>query len=947
MKSPSHFASERDFVARFLLPNLEEAAKRIGVDKEVDFAVEPHADGGPPDLTITRGGKGVLVVEAKFKKKIGRIERDIEPRDPQVVEQAVRYAVRDGFPFYATCNARRFVLFQLRPGMKSIESELLSVEYVLTKSWPQDVLLLALGRKSPELKPADTALVDTFHEAFADIAPELFLSLKLRLNDNKFAERFQEWLGSQGIEPEEIAYRTIAEQTTYLQMNKILFYKILRVIYPDRLKGLHISEEEDVSVRLTEFYEAVRKIDYYPIYQQDILAEVPLTAKAEIRVRTLLDTLNEYDFGRVESDFIGRLYENLIDPTERKRLGQFYTPPSVAELITELTIESPSAVVMDPGCGSGGFLVKAYHRLLELGGHNRPDAATHRRLLNQIYGVDINQFPAHLSVVNLAVQLPKAHIDQVNVVVKDFFETRPGASTLAGFDSVATDGQPAVVRLPPRVDAVIGNPPYIRQEFLGDHEKERIEKSLSSDYNGKVAVGASSTPSRVEITLNKQSDVYVFFFLHGLAFLKRGGRLGFITSNKWLEVGYGDPLQEFLLQNTRILGVIQFDKAIFPELEVDTAVTILVKEPDESTRLRNVVKFIRVKKPIDTGRLLALLREPVEDEDTESLHVKSVTQGDISIGKWNAYLMAPPVFWRLKANPMLKSFSTTVDDVFYGLKTGCDDYFVLGKEKAKDLGIEPAFLTACAPPAENVRGLTLKSPDIKQYFFTVRRDLSDIEGTAAEKYIRYGERLVVEPAKRRKERMRLRDVPTIKGRPRWYSLPELRVPSIIFPMWFRYRFRAFLNDAGAYATDYWYYILKSERAKTLVAYLNSSVAQLCMEVVGRQYSGMLHMKVYELKELPTLDVDSLNSATLGAIDSAFDRLQHAMEETAGDGLDDPKVSAARQEMDRTIFEAIGLSQSERNAVVRSLSQLRGARAQRSRTATGSSETDGPPPSVSR
>ncbi|MDG6971368.1 MAG: N-6 DNA methylase [Nitrososphaerota archaeon] len=933
MPGSGEFASERDFVARYLLPTLEAASHTIGTIGELDFSVEPHAEGGSPDLTVTRGGKGVLVIEAKFKKKVGSVERDIEPRDPHVVEQAIRYAVRDGFPFYATCNARRLVLFQLRPGVKAYESELLTVEYSTAKAWAKEILLLALGRKKGSLKPADAVLIDTFHEAFIDLAPELLISLKLRLREKDFSKRFQEWLESQGMATEESTYRLVAEQTTYLQMNKILFYKILRVIYPDRLKDLRISDEEDVSERLVRFYESVRKIDYYPIYQQDILADVPLTEKAEIRVRTLLDTVNEYDFENVESDFIGRLYENLIDPLERKRLGQFYTPPAIAEMITNLTIVEPTAVVMDPSCGSGGFLVKAYHRLMELEGRAKPDAHLHRRLLTQIYGVDINQFPAHLSVVNLAVQLPKAHIDQVNVVVKDFFETRPGSSTLAGFESVATDGQAAVVRLPPKVDAVVGNPPYIRQEFLGDREKEKIEKCLAADYNGKVAVGTSATPSRVETTLNKQSDVFVFFFIHGLAYLKRGGRLGFITSNKWLEVGYGEKLQEFLLANTRIQCVVEFDRAVFPDLEVDTAITVLVKEPDENARLRNVVRFIRVKKPIAPDKLLALIREPDEDEDSDTLHLKSVTQGELKIGKWNAYLIAPSIFWKVIDSPMMRPLSEVADNIVRGAVTGSDDFFILTRTKARDLGIERRFLTPYAPAAETVAGLTLRPEHIKHYCITVREDLDKIAGTGAEKYLRYGEKLVAEPAKRRLKRMKLTEVPTIKARSPWYSLPDLPMPTIFFPMWYRYQFRAFLNQADAFGTNYWFYIIKKGRAKALTAFLNSSVAQLCIEVLGRQYSGMNHMMGYELKKLPSLDVDSLNEASLRSIEDAFDKLQHSMEVSSSGDNEEPsieEVEEAREGLDRAIFSALSLSQTDRRAILRELEGLRAARTRRSR-----------------
>jgi len=63
-------------------------------------------------------GRRLFVLEAKFRKTTGGGVRDIEPRDPDVVRQAVEYAVHGGFPFYLTCNTKRVILFQLQPGKR-------------------------------------------------------------------------------------------------------------------------------------------------------------------------------------------------------------------------------------------------------------------------------------------------------------------------------------------------------------------------------------------------------------------------------------------------------------------------------------------------------------------------------------------------------------------------------------------------------------------------------------------------------------------------------------------------------------------------------------------------------------------------------------------------------------------------------------------------------------
>jgi type I restriction-modification system DNA methylase subunit len=194
-------------------------------------------------------------------------------------------------------------------------------------------------------------------------------------------------------------------------------------------------------------------------------------------------------------------------------------------------------------------LVEAYQRIRELSGISKKmqgnlGEAYHREILEKIYGVDINQFPAHLSVINLAIQNPEARIDKVNVIVNDFFNIKPKHSTLFGFRSMNTAGEETQVYVLPAFDVVVANPPYIRQEFLGIDEKTRIKQMIESE-NKKIVVGISQ--DKKKIILDKQSDIYVYFFIHALSLLKQKGMLGFITSNKWLEAGYGGGFNMFCL----------------------------------------------------------------------------------------------------------------------------------------------------------------------------------------------------------------------------------------------------------------------------------------------------------------------------------------------------------------------------------------------------------------
>jgi len=149
--------------------------------------------------------------------------------------------------------------------------------------WAEEILKIVLGQKVISLKPLDDTLVDTLHETFEDIYPELLSSLKEKLKEKTFRTKYEDWLESQGLQLTDETNKLIAEQSTYLQLNKLLFYQVVRTIYPDRLKPLVIPEEDDVQDALVKFYEDVKKIDYAPVYESDVISEIPLTRRTKER----------------------------------------------------------------------------------------------------------------------------------------------------------------------------------------------------------------------------------------------------------------------------------------------------------------------------------------------------------------------------------------------------------------------------------------------------------------------------------------------------------------------------------------------------------------------------------------------------------------------------------------------------------------------------------------
>lgn len=111
-------------------------------------------------------------------------------------------------------------------------------------------------------------------------------------------------------------------------------------------------------------------------------------------------------------------------------------------------------------------------------------------------------------------------------------------------------------------DAVIGNPPYVRQERLA-----ALKPALAAGYS----------------TYAGMADLYVYFFEQGLRLVKPGGRVGYVVTNKWLKAGYAEALRGMLIDpaQAETESVIDFGhaRAFFPDADVFPNV-VVARRPD-------------------------------------------------------------------------------------------------------------------------------------------------------------------------------------------------------------------------------------------------------------------------------------------------------------------------------------------------------------------------------
>jgi type I restriction-modification system DNA methylase subunit len=594
--------------------------------------VEEHGVGSRSrhDFVLYRRGTNRVVLTGEVKMP-DNLE-GVSPFHQGLVEDAFTKASRAGTSYYFTWNVREFVLFEThREGVPFMDRRVEGpvhvadistsddvrrddIQNAIKEFWEkflEDLAALEQGRRRLQNMPLDQRFVRRVEADLEEpIAATSATLLQQCRTDRQFNTELRRWMvteqGWEDSTSDEVLRQNIdraSHLSCYVLMTRLVFYEVLRRRFPSiaPMAGMQPENPEELSQAIeARFNEAVSYSgDYETIFQpRDFGSTLPfIPSNAQRLWKAVIERIEEFDFSRLDFDIIGQLYERLIGPSERRRYGQFYTSPDVVDLINAFCIREPHARLLDPACGGGTFLVRAYARKRALA-QRRGETLTHDQLLSEIIGIDSATFPAQLSIINLAIRSITQTANYPRVIRQDFFEAAKGGAL--SFAGSADDSVGKVVL--EDLDAVVGNPPYIRQEELPRQYKDYLAALFRSEWPGQTL------PSG-------RSDIYVYFFCHGAALIKAGGYLGFVTSIGWLDTDYGFRLQEFLLKNFRIIAIIESQvEKWFEDARVTTAVTVLQREPDERARMSNAVRFIQLRKPL-ADIYSEALKGPINETD--------------------------------------------------------------------------------------------------------------------------------------------------------------------------------------------------------------------------------------------------------------------------------------------------------------------------------------------
>jgi len=494
----------------------------------------------------------------------------------------------------------------------------------------------------------------------------------------------------------------------------------------------------------------------------------------------------------------------------------------------------------DPASGSGAFLHGILDVVAEVGHRHDDQQFLLQKILPNFSAVELDPWGVRLTKFGLLLRF-KDNLDQASQL-----QVYRGDYLLPGI----------VERIGP-VDVVIGNPPYVRNELMENVIWGVDERQPTSPY--KEQISREARRNWPNLRLDRRADLYVYFFLRGLWHLHPRGVLCLITSNSWLDSKYGAFLREWLLRNSKILCVLSWTTRSF-RADIDPVVSAVVKterpvlEPLEAVMKQSVL-FVSLPAPSypllrdalsqqcdlansPQGAFLSAVAKPQIDLYRELQHGEAWARE-----KWGGrFLRAPKVYRQIfERRPHVFTPLGRMARIRSGIHSRANDFFILRRAASvgahgrtlelvnsqlvpgNPISIEQKFLRPIITSPRLYPTISIEQTDY--FVLTIDIPKESLERLQVFQYVQLAEQRGVPNRPELSKRV---------GNA-WYKVYLKDPGPILMPKVTRDKHRVHYNPHLLFADGNFYSAIPSENVNTagLLLYLNSSLAALSREVIGR------------------------------------------------------------------------------------------------------------------
>lgn len=471
--------------------------------------------------------------------------------------------------------------------------------------------------------------------------------------------------------------------------------------------------------------------------------------------------------------------------SEQKLRGGYYTPLDLASYITRWVLEKRPQSLLEPSCGDGVFV----QALSEVG------------------------FAPPLSLTGFELLEEEAAKSRIRC------QSEPSLKSTVNTQDFLEWAIRQIKNEQSRFDSVVGNPPFIRYQYLPEESQEKAETIFRI----------------LHLPFTKHTNAWVPFVLASIALLKPGGRLGMILPSEIIHVTHAQSLRTYLGTTCSRLLIIDPEEIWFEDT-LQGAVILLAEKKKNDADHSDGLGIVRV-----SGR--GFLNDNPADlfNDTTRINGKTV------IGKWTPALLTESERGLLdtvcKHHDVYQFNQIAKVDV--GIVTGANKFFLVSNETVSRFGLQ-AFSHPMFGRSEHCPGVIY---DERQHQENANRGnptnfiwLKDAEAVLSKnvlEYIRLGES--------QKLHMRYK----CRIRKPWYTVPSVYATRVGMLKRSHDTPRLIYNQIEAYTTDTAYRISpkKSGPEKLIYCFMNALTA-LSAELEGRHYGGgVLELVPSEIEKL--------------------------------------------------------------------------------------------------
>lgn len=237
--------------------------------------------------------------------------------------------------------------------------------------------------------------------------------------------------------------------------------------------------------------------------------------KSGINIRKVLNKLNEIDFNKAKDRHaFGELYENILKELQSAgKSGEFYTPRAITQFITDMVDPKLGEKILDPACGTGGFLTCAIEHLTK----QANSVEDRQSIAENLAGWEYKPLPYLLATTNLILH----DIEVPNITFRDALD-----QPLTNYTEKH------------RVNAILANPPF------GGIVANNNEANFPQTYRTK-----------------ESADLFLILMIH---LLKQGGRAGIVLPDGSLTgEGVKQRVRQRLLEECNLHTIIRLPNSVF------------------------------------------------------------------------------------------------------------------------------------------------------------------------------------------------------------------------------------------------------------------------------------------------------------------------------------------------------------------------------------------------